>query len=76
MTNVIDREISEVPRIKWKADSMLAFLSRGLEYKNIDVTFRLYKALARLHLEYGEQIWAPFLSKDVLEQVKNYSRNK
>ena len=49
-----------------KANSMLAFMSRGLEYKSRDVLLRLYKALVRPHLEYCEQFWALYLRKDVL----------
>ena len=49
-----------------KTNAMLAFMSRGLEYKSRDVLLRLYKALVRPHLEYCEQFWAPYLRKDVL----------
>ena len=49
-----------------KANAMLAFMSRGLEYKSRDVLLRLYKVLVRPHLEYCEQFWAPYLRKAVL----------
>jgi len=49
-----------------KVNSMLAFISRRLEYKSRDVLLRLYKALVRPYLEYCEQFWAPYLRKDVL----------
>ena len=49
-----------------KANAMLAFMSRGLEYKSRDVLLRLYKTLVRPHLEYCEQFWASYLRKDVL----------
>jgi len=48
------------------ANSIFAFISRGLEYKSSDVLLRLYKALVRPPLEYCEQLWAPYPSKDVL----------
>ena len=49
-----------------KANAMLAFMSRGLEYKSRDVLLRLDKALVRSHLDYCERFWAPHLRKDVL----------
>ena len=49
-----------------KTNAMLAFTSRGLEYKSRDVLLMLYKALVKPHLEYSEQFWAPYLRKDVL----------
>ena len=42
-----------------KANAMLAFMLRGLEYKSRDVLLRLHKALVRPHLEYCEQFWGP-----------------
>jgi len=49
-----------------KPHSMLASISRGLEYKSRDVLLRLHRALVRPHLEYCEQFCAPYLRKDVL----------
>ena len=49
-----------------KANAMLAFMSRGLEYKSRNVLLKLYKALVRPHLKDCEQFWAPNLRKDVL----------
>ena len=42
-----------------KANAMLVFMSRGLEYKSRDVLLRLYKALVRPQFEDGEQFWSP-----------------
>ena len=48
-----------------KANSMLAFIVRGLEYRSRDV-LQLYRALVRPHREYCVQFCSPFLRKDVL----------
>jgi len=58
--------IGYVELVARKANAMLAFISRGLQYKSRDVLLRLYKALVRPHLEYKEQFWAPYLRNDVL----------
>ena len=49
-----------------KANAMLAFMSRGREYKSRDVFLRLHEALVKPHLDYCDQFWAPYLRKDVL----------
>ena len=46
-----------------KANSVLAFISRGLEDKSRNVLLRLWSEPI---LEYCEQFWAPYLRKDVL----------
>ena len=56
----------QVKLVVRKANEMLAFISRRLEYKRRDVLLRLYQALVRPHLEYCEQFWAPYLRTDVL----------
>jgi len=35
-----------------KANGMLAFIARGLEYDSKDVLLQLYRGLVRAHLEY------------------------
>ena len=49
---------------------MLAFMSKGLEYKSRDVLLRLYKALVRPHLETCEQFWTPKEGCAALERVQ------
>ena len=49
-----------------KANAMLAFISRGLEYKSRDVLLRIYKALVRPHMECCKRFWALYLRKGVL----------
>ncbi|XP_072107366.1 uncharacterized protein [Mobula birostris] len=56
----------QVESVVKKANVMLAFISRGIEYRNRDVMLRLYKVLVRPHLEYCGQFWSPYLRKDVL----------
>eukprot|EP00061_Rhincodon_typus_P013368 g39699.t1 len=41
-------------------------LNRGLEYKSRDIQPQKSEVLVSPHLEYCEQFWAPYLSKDVL----------
>ena len=47
-------------------NGILAFKTRGFEYRNSDVSLQLYRALMRPHLEYCAQFWSPYLRKDVL----------
>lgn len=56
----------QVESVVWKANAMLTFILRGVECKNRNVMLRLYKAVARPHLYYCEQFWAPDLRKDML----------
>ena len=49
-----------------KANGMLAFIARGVEYWSKDILLQLYKALVRPHLEYCVQFWSPSLRKDIL----------
>ena len=35
-----------------KANGILSFIARGMEFKNSEIMVQLYKVLVRLHLEY------------------------
>ena len=56
----------QVQQVVRKANGMLAFIARGIEYKSREVLLRLYRALVRPQLEYCVQFWAPYLRKDIL----------
>ena len=51
---------------------MVAFIGRGIEFKNWEVMLQLYRNLVRPHLEYSVQFWSPHYQKDVeaLERVQ------
>ncbi|XP_059831389.1 uncharacterized protein LOC132397106 [Hypanus sabinus] len=63
---------SQVERVVKKAYGLLAFISRGIEFKSREVMMQLYKTLVRPHLEYYVQFWLPHYRKDVeaLERVQ------
>ena len=67
----------QVEKVVKKAYGMLAFISRGIEFKNWQVMLTLYRTLVRPHLEYSVQFWLPHYQKDVeaLERVqKRFTR--
>ncbi|XP_067894232.1 olfactomedin-4-like [Heterodontus francisci] len=53
----------EVKQAIRKANGMLVIIARGLEYKNKEVLLQLYRLLVKLHLQYCEQFWSPYLRK-------------
>ena len=59
---------TQVDRALKKAYGVLAFISRGIEFKSRQVMMQLYGALVRPHL----QFWSPHFRKDVeaLERVQ------
>jgi len=52
---------AQVNKVVKKAYGMLAFISRGIEFKNWQVMLRLYRTLVRLHLEYSHDEEMPAL---------------
>ena len=48
-----------------KANSMLGLIIRSFDYLDKNSYIRLYKAMIRPQLEYGNAIWHPYLRKDV-----------
>ena len=58
-----------------KARKLLGLLYRQFSNNtNPEVMTKLYLSLVRPHLEYGAQVWHPYLSKDVnaLEKVQKF----
>ena len=55
-----------------KANSMLGLIKRNFKYIDEDIFLKLYKALVRPHLEYGQTIWYPQLVRQSqsLEKVQ------
>jgi len=56
----------QVQQVIKKANGILSFIARGMEFKNSEVMLQLYKVLVRPHLEYCVQFWSPYLRKDIL----------
>lgn len=46
-----------------KANSILGVICRTFTYRDKDIMLQLYKSLVRPHLEYANQLWAPYLVK-------------
>ncbi|PJG57360.1 hypothetical protein CUC53_18445, partial [Aeromonas cavernicola] len=48
----------QVQKAVKKANGMLAFITKGIEYKSKEILLHLYRALVRPHLEYCIQFWS------------------
>ena len=48
-----------------KANRMLGYIARSIEYKSKEVILTLYNSLVRPHLEYCVQFWGPHYKKDI-----------
>eukprot|EP00061_Rhincodon_typus_P011839 g37154.t1 len=76
----VDRSLKvavQVDKVVKKAYSILAFIGRGIEYKDRHIMLQLYRTLVRPHLEYCMQFWSLHYQKDVdaLERVqKRFTR--
>lgn len=55
-----------------KANRMLGYIAKSIEYKSKDVILSLYNTFVRPHLEYCVQFWGPYHKKDIeaLEKVQ------
>lgn len=56
-----------------KANSILGLITHTFEYKDESTIITLYKALVRPHLEFANQVWAPYLKKHV-NSIENVQR--
>ena len=55
-----------------KANQMIGLIKRSFSYLNKDTFLKLYKAMVRPHLEYGNVIWYPRLKRQsiAIERVQ------
>ncbi len=57
-----------------KANSILGLIKRSFSYIDDKIFLQLYKALVRPHLEYGQAVWYPHLSRQELALEKVQKR--
>ena len=62
---------AQVQQAVKKSNGMLAFIARGFEYRDRDVSLQLCKALVRPHLEW---FWCPYVRKDVEGVKRRFTR--
>ncbi len=48
-----------------KANKMLGYIVKSVEFKSREIMLKLYNALVRPHLEYCVQFWTPWYKKDI-----------
>ena len=70
-----DKELtfdSHISNITKKANQMLGIIKRTFTFMNKDIFLKLYKALVRSHLEYGNVIYYPHLKRQsiLIESVQ------
>ena len=64
-----DKHINESVK---KANMILGLIMRNFSFINKDIFNKLYKSLVRPHLEYGQEIWSPYLIRQskLIENVQ------
>ena len=65
-----DNHISNITK---KANQMLGIIKRTFTFMNKSIFLKLYKALVRSHLEYGNVIWNPHLKRQSI-QIESIQR--
>ena len=65
-----DKHISNITK---KANQMLGIIKRTFTFMNKNIFLKLYKALVRSHLEYGNVIWNPYLKRQSI-QIESIQR--
>ena len=66
---VLDKNLSfneHVNQKVRKANSLLGLIKKSFVYMDEKVLVKLYKAIARPHLEYCNQVWHPYMKKQIL----------
>ena len=55
-----------------KANQMIGIIKRTFTFLDKDILLKLYKAIVRPHLEYGNTVWFPRLKRQsiVIEKVQ------
>ena len=56
-----------ISNITKKANQMLGIIRRTFNYMDKNIMLKLYKALVRSHLEYGNIVWSPYLKKQSVQ---------
>ena len=56
----------QVQQVVKKANGILTFIAKGLEFKNREVLLQLYRVLVRSHLECCVQFWSPYLKEEMV----------
>ena len=61
-----------INNIKNKSNKILGLIRRNFKFLSKDMFVKLYKALVRPHLEYGQSVWSPYLQRqiDAVERVQ------
>ena len=59
-----DQHISNISK---KANQMLGVIKRTFTFMSKNIFTKLYKALVRSHLEYGNVVWSPYLKRQSVQ---------
>ena len=63
----------QIHRCVAKANSMVGMIRRTFTYIDSDIFLKTYKVFVRPILEYCQEVWSPFLQKDI-DEIENVQR--